>query len=219
MGRPAVTEPRTNNIYQSLKGIVPGEVTTMAAETVVNVAEQAAGQIAEVGWLPLLLIALLILFVLSTVLLDLLKAYGVQKQKLGLLKDLNLGDLPQAEKKELAGLICGQPGGLRGVYRAVMAITVLLVLGFALLILIGSPDLFKSAKQIVDNILSVLTGALSAIIGFYYGGRAAYQESESRQRTPAGSPEPVEPAEGRGGKPKRGDSSTLSESAAMGTDK
>lgn len=38
--------------------------------------------------------------------------------------------------------------------------------------------------QIVSNILSIFAGAVSAIVGFYFGGRAAERKPEEKKEKP-----------------------------------
>jgi hypothetical protein len=85
------------------------------------------------------------------------------------------------ELRELLGTI-GEPAtGQRGLSRALMAFTIITVIGVALvgLLLSGSADSGDLRKTVITALLSIL----ATIIGFYFGTRAA--ETGAEQAPPA----------------------------------
>ncbi|WP_369424669.1 hypothetical protein, partial [Methanothrix sp.] len=64
-----------------------------------------------------------------------------------------------------------QSSGMQGVARATMALTLSVILGAAIFLLIFNPS--AQENSMLKDILLALTGAISSIIGFYFGGRAA----------------------------------------------
>jgi hypothetical protein len=97
--------------------------------------------------------------------------------------------------KELHGFlkeIREPPPGIPGLARAVMALTVIVVLGVAVIHVLveGAP---KDGGEIVENILSMLAGLLAAITGFYFGGRTAEKASEQNTTEEVAQKPPVTP--------------------------
>jgi len=85
------------------------------------------------------------------------------------------------ELRELLGTI-GEPAtGQKGLARALMAFTIITVIGVALvaLLLSGSADSGDLRKTVITSLLTLL----GTIVGFYYGTRAA--ESSGEQPAPA----------------------------------
>ncbi len=79
-----------------------------------------------------------------------------------------------------------QSSGMQGVARATMALTLSIILGAAIFLLIANLDKDKEILTILKDILLALTGAISSIIGFYFGGRAAQSEERPTNGTGAG---------------------------------
>ena len=100
--------------------------------------------------------------------------------------------LKMAELRELLATI-GEPAtGQRGLSRALMAFTIITVVGVALvaLLLSGSADSSDLRKTVITSLLTLL----GTIVGFYFGTRAAESGSEP---TPAPTtPAPTTPAAG-----------------------
>jgi hypothetical protein len=103
--------------------------------------------------------------------------------------------LKMAELRELLATI-GEPAtGQRGLSRALMAFTIITVVGVALvaLLLSGSADSSDLRKTVITSLLTLL----GTIVGFYFGTRAAESGSEP---TPAPTaPAPTTPAAGAAG--------------------
>ena len=87
------------------------------------------------------------------------------------------------EISELVKEISKAPPGISGLARATMALTVIMVLGVATIhILVERCETGDS--QIVNNVLSMLSGLLAAITGFYFGGRSAEKATEESRKVP-----------------------------------
>jgi hypothetical protein len=90
------------------------------------------------------------------------------------------GDELQAFLKELGS----PPPGISGLARSTMALTVIVVLGIAVIHILATGQEGEDS-QIVENILSMLAGLLAAITGFYFGGRASEKAVSQTPPTPA----------------------------------
>jgi hypothetical protein len=115
--------------------------------------------------------------------LDICLAYWSKcKMRQVLVNEAARNQLDQAELQEFIKELGKSPPGISGLARTVMALTVIVILGIAVLHLLvqGSED-----TRIVENVLSMLAGLLAAITGFYFGGRAAERKPEETKKTPA----------------------------------
>ncbi len=116
--------------------------------------------------------AVLVLFASLPMLLDIYLAYqSLNKSRNLLIEKASVDKLRLEELRELVRASEKAPTGTPGLARATMALTVLVILGLAVLHLLiqNTP---KDDAQIINNILSMLAGLLAAITGFYYGGKA-----------------------------------------------
>jgi hypothetical protein len=57
---------------------------------------------------------------------------------------------------------------------------VILILGIAIFHLLTKP-VDPDSKEIVSNIISMLAGLVSAIVGFYFGGRFAEKDRKKEE--------------------------------------
>ena len=71
------------------------------------------------------------------------------------------------------------PAGAPGTTRGVMALTITLIVGISLFFMVAY-NVDKTVSADIKEVLLTLTGALTAIIGFYFGGKT-------------GEPKPIEP--------------------------
>jgi hypothetical protein len=126
--------------------------------------------------------------------MDARRAYRLREQAVKLiggqlLEAAKKNGLSVAELRELLGTI-GQPAtGQRGLTRALMAFTIITIIGVALVavLLSSSGDAGDLRKTIITSLLAVL----ATIVGFYFGTRAAETATEATTQAPS----PKEPAE------------------------
>jgi hypothetical protein len=117
---------------------------------------------------------------------DARRAYKLRERALDLvggklLAAASKDGLKLSELRELLGTI-GEPAtGQKGLARALMAFTIITVIGVALvaLLLSGSVDSSDLRKTVITSLLTLL----GTIVGFYYGTRAA--ETGAEQAPPA----------------------------------
>lgn len=88
--------------------------------------------------------------------------------------------LSAAELKEMLKEISKAPGGIQGLSRASMALSVILVLAIAVFHLLTKEKPTDGDSQVIGNVLSMLGALLAAITGFYFGGRTVEKEAEKR---------------------------------------
>jgi hypothetical protein len=115
-------------------------------------------------------------------LLDICLAYRSRNKTRNLLVEkASLDKLELKELQEFIKEIGEPPPGIPGLARAVMALTVIVVLGIAVIhILVEGPR--GDNSQIINNILSMLAGLLAAITGFYFGGKTAEKRISSEEK-------------------------------------
>ena len=65
------------------------------------------------------------------------------------------------------------PLGAKGTYRFTLAVVVALILATGMYLLVTTSDLSSTATNLLQTIVTTLTGAFASIIAFYYGSRAA----------------------------------------------
>lgn len=114
--------------------------------------------------------------------LDICLAYWSKyKMRQVLMNEAARNELNQAELQEFIKELGKSPPGISGLARTVMALTVIVILGIAVLHILVQES---ANTNIVDNILSMLAGLLAAITGFYFGGRAAEKKPEETNQIP-----------------------------------
>ena len=74
-----------------------------------------------------------------------------------------------------------EPMGISGFRRAIIALTVILILGIAVFHLLAN-NTDTNSRAVVNNILSMLAGLVAAIAGFYFGGRFTERRAEEAER-------------------------------------
>ncbi|MCX6673803.1 MAG: hypothetical protein NTY37_08510 [Methanothrix sp.] len=90
--------------------------------------------------------------------------------------------------------INAEPGGAPGTTRGTMALAIILIVGICLFFLMVYPSDFSSNNQIVKDVILTLTGALTSIVGFYFGGKGSTElkPTELKPSEPK-PPEPIKP--------------------------
>jgi hypothetical protein len=90
--------------------------------------------------------------------------------------------------------INAEPGGAPGTTRGIMAIAIILIVGICLFFLMVYPSYPSDNRDVVKDVILTLTGALTSIVGFYFGGKGA-TDSNAAERKPSGQKPsgPIEP--------------------------
>ena len=159
-------------------------------------------------WLAVVYILFLTVFASLPIIVDIVYVYRARREaahETALDRIVGLIELQGASKinaRELRTLleefrtlvkeIRTPPSGITGLGRQTMALTILVILGIVLFhaLVVGIPE---TSARAIDNALSVLSGALAAIIGFYYGGKAA--ERKPGEAAEKAEEVPIKPAE------------------------
>ncbi len=139
-------------------------------------------------------IATILLFVFASlpILWNIKGFYDHLREVRKLLAEKLSSDGNQAELVQLVkDALTIQSSGMQGVARATMALTLSVILGAAIFLLIANPSKLSDATldkiiPTLKDILLALTGAISSIIGFYFGGRAAQSEERPTNGNGAG---------------------------------
>lgn len=144
------------------------EVTAAAATTVSG----------NIIWVYVLIIAVIAFLPL---IIDVIMAYK-SRSRIGTLLAGKDGEskIGLDELKELIKEADKSPKGITGLYRATMAVVVIVILGIALFHLLITRS--ASDNQIIGNMLSMLGGLIAAIVGFYFGGRAVKEGEEAAKK-------------------------------------
>ncbi len=127
-----------------------------------------------------ILIYVIVLALVASIpmIVDIFKAYQSHNEtKKLLIGKISQKDLKTEEIKELIKEIDKAPPGIPGLARATMALTVITILGIAVIHVLVKIPFGEQNQQIVSNVLSILAGLLSAITGFYFGGKAAEKKT------------------------------------------
>jgi hypothetical protein len=114
--------------------------------------------------------------------MDARRAYRLRDQAINLiggqlLEAAKKNGLTVAELRELLGTI-GEPAtGQRGLARALMAFTIITIVGVALVAVLLSTS--SDASHLRKTIITTLLAVLATIVGFYFGTRAAETATEA----------------------------------------
>lgn len=119
-----------------------------------------------------LAILLLFLFASIPIIWNMHKYYN----HVGVVEEILKEKVPTGDK-ELSNIFaqCEMTGasGIQGIGRVTLALTLCMIVGLGVLFLFANPQSNPSDNQFVKDILLALTGTISSIIGFYFGGRGA----------------------------------------------
>lgn len=150
----------------------------------------------ELGAMPYVIV--LMFFAITPVIIDITLAYRSVKKTQKLIakispfkKDKNTDsqeDKNQANidltdwcnflKSDLKGLTI--PAGTPYLTRGTIALSIIMLVGITTFYLLVNGD----NGQIINNIISMLGSLLSAVVGFYFGGRAVTTSSTDKPNTP-----------------------------------
>jgi len=135
------------------------------------------------------IILLIAIFISLPLVLDICLAYHRKGLIIDKLID-TVNALPAEQKKEYIDKILEKSSesatGLSGLARSTMAFTVIFLLGIAVMIVMMSGNV---DSPVANNILSILAGTLSAVVGFYFGSRATESATQATQGAAGKTPE------------------------------
>ena len=152
--------------------------------------EQFKLEFGSVLWL-VIIVALLWLI---PIVLDIWKAYSSRKNHTTpvierLISKAAIDNLTLEEIREFTGVLGRTPSGMEGLARALMALTVGMILFISLVVLV-----FTGVEQdLVETILTALTTGFTTIVAFYFGARTAQTSHESASTPPTSGPQTVSP--------------------------
>jgi hypothetical protein len=86
--------------------------------------------------------------------------------------------------------INADPSGAPGTARSTMALTISLIIGICLFFLLVHPSDLAS-NNVVKDVILTLTGALTSIVGFYFGGKGIDIKSSETASSAPRAPEPI----------------------------
>lgn len=167
-----------------LLGLLLGLGSAFAAtSSSTNNSANSAMPLMDTSTMLLLVIVILLLFAFASlpILWNIKGYYDHLKDVRNLLNDKLSSGAGQTELIQLVkDALAVQSSGMQGVARATMALTLSVILGVAVILLIADPRKSDDTTlQLVKDVLLALTGAISSIIGFYFGGRAT-QSAEAQ---------------------------------------
>jgi hypothetical protein len=146
----------------------------------------------------LIIVAILVLFAAVPLLLNMQLAHKHLERTdavLGVFLDKHHEDLGDDTSLQIIKeYINAEPGGAPGTTRGTMALAIILIVGICLFFLMVYPSDLPNNNEIVKDVILTLTGALTSIVGFYFGGKGA-TDSNAAERKPSGQKpsEPIEP--------------------------
>ena len=142
------------------------------------------------------LILLLLLFASIPILLNMYWSYKYLEKGQALLKEMIDNSKGSPLDKDLIQTISGslnaQPVGIQGVGRSTMALTLVVVVGIGVFYVTLYP-IDSEKSPLIKDLMLTLAGAISSIVGFYFGGRAGQEGSSTATPTAAAvtSPAPI----------------------------
>jgi hypothetical protein len=136
------------------------------------------------------LIILLLLFASAPILLNMYWSYKYLEKGQALLRALVDNSKDKPIDKDLIQTISGsfntQPVGIQGVGRSTMALTLVVIVGIGVFYVTLYP-IDSQKSPLIKDLMLTLAGAISAIVGFYFGGRSGQDSSAT---APTATPAP-----------------------------
>jgi hypothetical protein len=140
-----------------------------------------------------MLILLLLLFASIPILLNMYWSFKYLEKGQALLKEMVDNSKGSPLDKDLIQTVSGslnaQPIGIQGVGRSTMALTLVVVVGIGIFYVTLYP-IDSDKSPLIKDLMLTLAGAISSIVGFYFGGRAG-QEGIAAVSTATAVPSPA----------------------------
>jgi hypothetical protein len=118
---------------------------------------------------PLLIAVMFLLVVAFLHIIHTWMAYHTRTRYIDLVISKSGPHLSRSELEWISFEIGKPITGIKGYTRGLLALSIILLLGCSLFYLIGSDE----EMSLVKEILTILSGTVSALVGFYFGGRAS----------------------------------------------
>jgi hypothetical protein len=145
------------------------------------------------------IILIMVLFAGVPLLLNMYMAHKHLTEMHRTLSEFVKGQHPGISEDKLMQLMqdCmkADPSGAPGTTRGVMALSVTLIVGICLFFLLTYPPDNEIISQNIKEVLLTLTGALTSIIGFFFGGKAS-EAGQSPASPSSGEKPPANPLPG-----------------------
>ncbi|MGB5099442.1 MAG: hypothetical protein WBN94_02435, partial [Methanothrix sp.] len=158
--------------------------TVQNAATVQNATSVTSNAPPDI-WMLIGIVLILVLFALSPLMYNMNKAHQhLQRTDAALDKYLDYRKDKLDDDTTLQIIkeyLNADPGGAPGTARGTMALTIILVVGICLFFLLTYPA--SPSNQIVKDVILALTGALTSIVGFYFGANGASEPKTSGTAT------------------------------------
>jgi hypothetical protein len=148
--------------------------------------------------LLILVILIMVLFAITPLLWNIILAHRHLERT-----DDTLGILLKEHKEELDDsttlqiikeYVEADPGGAPGTARGIMAMTIIVIVGICLVFLLLFPPAKDEINQTIREVILTLTGALTTIVGFYFGGNGSTEPKTTTPTTQAPNMLKPEPA-------------------------
>lgn len=126
---------------------------------------------------------LLVVFIFALHSIDSIQAYGSKKQILAKYPDKLVHNQIAVALRELSKSSAGIPGTTR----SILTYSLFIILGisvFYLLVVSSTPE----SNKMADNILTILSGSLASILGFYFGAKATQEGNAGKTPAPETQP-------------------------------
>lgn len=141
-----------------------------------------------------MLILLLLLFASLPILLNMYWSYKYLEKGQTILRAMvdNSKDKPLDKDliQTISGSLNAQPIGIQGVGRSTMALTLVVVVGIGVFYVTLYP-IDSDKSPLIKDLMLTLAGAISAIIGFYFGGRTGQEGSSATAPAASAVPSPA----------------------------
>ena len=138
-----------------------------------------------------MLIFLLLLFASAPILLNMYWSYKYLEKGQTILRVMVDNSKDKPLDKDLIQTISSsfnaQPVGIQGIGRSTMALTLVVVVGIGIFYVTLYP-IDSDKSPLIKDLMLTLSGAISAIIGFYFGGRAGQEQDSGSTTMPAATP-------------------------------
>ena len=134
---------------------------------------------------PLLIAVMFLLVVAFLHIIHTWLAYRTRTRYIDLIISTSGDQLSKSEREWISSEIGKPVIGIKGYTRGLLALSIILLLGCSLFYLIGS----GGDMSLIKEVLTIMSGTVSALVGFYFGGRASEEGAGIGSKTGATTPQ------------------------------